>query len=72
MTQNWMIFIVGQALLLAAAILKIWNDSQVKMARMDERLNNAMSNDETLFNKLDKISTQLTELSIQLSKKQDK
>ena len=71
MTQNWMIFIVGQALLLAAAILKIWNDSQVKMARMDERLNNAMSNDETLFNKLDKISTQLTELSIQLSKKQD-
>jgi hypothetical protein len=72
MTQNWMIFIVGQALLLAAAILKIWNDSQVKMARMDERLNNAMSNDETLFNKLDKISTQLTELSIQLSNKQDK
>ena len=72
MTQNWMIFIVGQALLLAAAILKIWNDSQVKMARMDERLNNAMSHDETLFNKLDKISTQLTELSIQLSKKQDK
>jgi len=67
-----MIFIVGQALLLAAAILKIWNDSQVKMARMDERLNNAMSNDETLFNKLDKISTQLTELSIQLSNKQDK
>lgn len=72
MTQSWMIFIVGQALILAGAMLKIWNDSQVKMARMEERLNNAMSNDETLFNKLDKISTQLTELSIQLSNKQDK
>lgn len=72
MTQSWIIFIVGQAVVLATAILKIWNDSQVKMARMEERLNNAMSNDETLFNKLDKISTQLTELSIQLSNKQDK
>lgn len=72
MTQSWMIFIVGQAILLAAAILKIWIDSQVKMARMEERLTNAMNNDETLFKKLDHISIQLTELSIQLSNKQDK
>lgn len=72
MTQSWMIFIVGQAAAFAVALIKIWNDSQVKMARMDERLKVAEDKDEILFKKLDHISIQLTELSIQLSKKQDK
>jgi hypothetical protein len=72
MTQSWMIFILGQAATYAVALIKIWNDSQVKMARMDERLKVAEDKDEVIFKKLDQISAQLTELSIQLSKKQDK
>ena len=72
MTQSWMIFIVGQAAAFAVALIKIWNDSQVKMARMDQRLKVAEDKDEILFKKLDHISIQLTELSINLSKKQDK
>jgi hypothetical protein len=67
-----MIFILGQAATYAVALIKIWNDSQVKMARMDERLKVAEDKDEVIFKKLDQISAQLTELSIQLSKKQDK
>ncbi|MEY2914293.1 MAG: hypothetical protein RLZZ184_3602 [Cyanobacteriota bacterium] len=63
MTQDWAMFIIGQAVLFGGAIIKIWNDSQVKMARMDERLANAEDKDAILFK---------TELSIQLSNKQDK
>lgn len=72
MTQSWIIFIVGQAVTFAVAIIKIWNDTEVKMARMDEKLKVAEDKDEILFKKLDHISVQLTELSIQLSNKQDK
>jgi hypothetical protein len=72
MTQSWMIFIVGQAVGFAVALIKIWNDSEVKMARMEEKIKVAEDKDETLFKKLDHISVQLTELSIQLSNKQDK
>jgi hypothetical protein len=72
MTQSWMIFILGQAATYAVALIKVWNDSQVKMARMEERLKVAEDKDEVIFKKLDQISAQLTELSIQLSKKQDK
>ena len=72
MTQSWMIFILGQAAAFAVALIKVWNDTEIKMARMDERLKVAEDKDETLFKKLDHISVQLTELSIQLSNKQDK
>lgn len=65
-------FVIGQALVLAGAIIKIWNDSQVKIARIEERLANAEDKDSILFKKLDQISEQLTELSIQLSNKKDK
>ena len=65
-------FVIGQALVLAGAIIKIWNDGQVKMARIEERLANAEDKDSILFKKLDQISEQLTELSIQLSDKKDK
>lgn len=65
-------FVIGQALVLASAIIKIWNDGQVKMARIEERLANAEDKDGILFKKLDHISEQLTELSIQLSNKKDK
>ena len=70
--MNWESFVIGQALVLAGAILKIWNDTQVKMARIEERLANAEEKDSTIFKKLDHISEQLTNLSIQLSNKQDK
>jgi hypothetical protein len=72
MTQSWMIFILGQAATYAVALIKVWNDTQVKMARIEERLKVAEDKDEIIFKKLDHISTQLTELSINLSKKQDK
>lgn len=72
MTQSWMIFILGQAATYAVALIKVWNDSQVKMARIEERLKVAEDKDDIIFKKLDHISAQLTELSIQLSKKQDK
>ena len=70
--MNWEMFVVGQAIVLAGAILKIWNDTQVKMARIEERLANAEEKDSTIFKKLDHISDQITNLSIQLSNKQDK
>jgi hypothetical protein len=70
--MNWEMFVVGQAVVLAGAILKIWNDTQVKMARIEERLANAEEKDSTIFKKLDHISEQITNLSIQLSNKQDK
>lgn len=70
--MNWEMFVVGQAIILASAIIKIWNDSEVKIARLQERLTNAEDKDTILFKKLDHISEQLTELSIQLSNKQDK
>ena len=72
MTQSWIIFIVGQAAAFAIALIKIWNNTEVKMARMDEKLKVAEDKDDILFKKLDHISIQLTELSTNLSKKQDK
>jgi hypothetical protein len=70
--MNWEMFVVGQGLVLAGAMIKIWNDSEVKIARLQERLTSAEDKDTILFKKLDHISEQLTELSINLSKKQDK
>jgi len=70
--MSWEMFVIGQALVLASAIIKIWNDSQVKIARIEERLASAEDKDTILFKKLDYISEQLTELSIQLSNKKDK
>ena len=70
--MNWEMFVIGQALVLAGAMIKIWNDSEVKIARLQERLTSAEDKDATLFKKLDHISSQLTDLSIQLSNKQDK
>lgn len=70
--MNWEMFVVGQALILGGAIIKIWNDTMVKIARIEERLTSAEDKDVTLFKKLDHISEQITELSIQLSNKQDK
>lgn len=72
MEQTWIVFIIGQAVVLAGAIIKIWNDQQVKMARMDERLNSAEDKDDTIFKKLDHISAQIQQLSIDLQNKQDK
>lgn len=65
-------FVIGQGIVLAGAMIKIWNDSEVKIARLQERLTSAEDKDATIFKKLDHISSQLTELSIQLSNKQDK
>jgi hypothetical protein len=70
--MSWEMFVIGQALVLAGAIIKIWNDGQVKIARIEERLANAEDKDGIIFKKLDHISEQLTELSIQLSNKKDK
>ena len=70
--MNWEMFVVGQAIVLAGAMIKVWNDSEVKIARLQERLTNAEDKDAIIFKKLDHISEQLTELSINLSKKQDK
>lgn len=70
--MTWEMFVIGQALVLAGAIIKIWNDGQVKIARIEERLASAEDKDIILFKKLDHISEQLTELSIQLSNKKDK
>jgi len=70
--MNWEMFVIGQAIILAGAMIKIWNDNEVKIARLQERLANAEDKDVILFKKLDHISEQLTELSIQLSNKQDK
>lgn len=70
--MNWEMFVVGQALILGGAIIKIWNDTMVKIARIEERLTSAEDKDVTLFKKLDHISEHITELSIQLSNKQDK
>lgn len=70
--MNWEMFVIGQAIILAGAMIKIWNDNEVKIARLQERLTNAEDKDTILFKKLDHISEQLTELSINLSKKQDK
>ena len=70
--MNWEMFVIGQGIVLAGAMIKIWNDSGVKIARLQERLTSAEDKDATLFKKLDHISSQLTDLSIQLSNKQDK
>jgi len=70
--MNWEMFVIGQGIVLAGAMIKIWNDSEVKIARLQERLTSAEDKDATLFKKLDHISSQLTDLSIQLSNKQDK
>lgn len=72
MTQNLLIFLIGQAVAFAGVILKIYLDITIKINELDVRVKQAESKDEVLFKKLDKISDQLTELSISLQNKQDK
>lgn len=72
MSQGLIIFLVGQAITFLGALLKIYTDMTIKINELDIRVKAAESKDEVLFRKLDKISDQLTELSISLQNKQDK
>ena len=72
MSQSLLIFLIGQAVAFAGALLKIYLDMTIKINELDIRVNQAESKDEVLFKKLDKISEQLTQLSISLQNKQDK
>ena len=72
MTQGWMIFIVGQALATVMGVLKIYLDMSIKLNELDIRVKQAESKDDVIFKKLDHISAQIQQLSIDLQKKQDK
>lgn len=72
MSQSLLIFLIGQAVAFAGALLKIYLDMTIKINELDIRVKQAESKDDILFKKLDKISEQLTELSIQIQNKQDK
>lgn len=72
MTQSWVMFILGHALLSAGAIIKLWIDVQVKLAELSVRVKTAEDKDDVLFKKLDHISSQLTDLQILINNKQDK
>ena len=72
MTQGWMIFIVGQALATIMGVLKIYLDMSIKLNELDIRVKQAESKDDVIFKKLDHISAQIQQLSIDLQNKQDK
>lgn len=72
MTQGWMIFIVGQALATVGGIIKIYLDMSIKLNELDIRVKQAETKDDVIFKKLDHISAQIQQLSIDLQNKQDK
>ena len=72
MTQGWMIFIVGQALATVGGIIKIYLDMSIKLSELDIRVKQAETKDDVIFKKLDHISAQIQQLSIDLQNKQDK
>ena len=72
MTQGWMIFIVGQALATVGGIIKIYLDMSIKLSELDIRVKQAENKDDVIFKKLDHISAQIQQLSIDLQNKQDK
>ena len=72
MTQGWMIFIVGQALATIMGVLKIYLDMSIKLNELDIRVKQAENKDDVIFKKLDQISAQIQQLSIDLQNKQDK
>ena len=72
MTQGWMIFIIGQAIATIGTVVKIYLDMSIKLNELDIRVKQAESKDETIFKKLDQISAQIQQLSIDLQNKQDK
>lgn len=72
MSQGLLIFLIGQAITFASVLLKIYMDMTIKINELDIRVKQAETKDDVLFEKLDKISEQLTKLSISLQNKQDK
>ena len=72
MTQGWMIFIVGQALATVGGIINIYLDMSIKLSELDIRVKQAENKDDVIFKKLDHISAQIQQLSIDLQNKQDK
>ena len=72
MSQGLLIFLIGQALAFAGVLLKIYMGITIKLNELDIRVKQGETKDDVLFEKLDKISDQLTKLSISLQNKQDK
>jgi uncharacterized protein YoxC len=71
MTQV-MIFIAGQAILIIGGLIGIYVKVSLKLKELEIRVNVVEKQDDQISRKLDTITQQLNQLSIQLQNKQDR
>lgn len=69
---NVIIFIAGQAILIIGGLIGIYVKVSLKLKELEIRVNVVEKQDDQISRKLDLITQQLNQLSIQLQNKQDR
>ena len=69
---NVLIFIAGQAILIIGGLIGIYVKVSLKLKELEIRVNVVEKQDDQISRKLDLITRQLNQLSIQLQNKQDR
>ena len=69
---NILLFIAGQAILIIGGLIGIYVKVSLKLKELEIRVNVVEKQDDQISRKLDLITSQLNQLSIQLQNKQDR
>jgi hypothetical protein len=69
---NVLLFIAGQAILIIGGLIGIYVKVSLKLKELEIRVNVVEKQDDQISRKLDLITQQLNQLSIQLQNKQDR
>jgi hypothetical protein len=69
---NVLLFIAGQAILIIGGLIGIYVKVSLKLKELEIRVNVVEKQDDQISRKLDLITSQLNQLSIQLQNKQDR
>ena len=69
---NVLLFIAGQAIIIIGGLIGIYVKVSLKLKELEIRVNVVEKQDDQISRKLDLITSQLNQLSIQLQNKQDR
>jgi hypothetical protein len=72
MTESILIFLIGQAITILTVVIGFYVKTTTKLRELELRISMAEKQDDQVLEKLIQISTQITDLRIEMQNKQDR
>jgi hypothetical protein len=72
MSESILIFLIGQAIAVLTVVISFYVRTTTKLRELELRINLAEKQDHQVLEKLIEISTQITDLRIEMQNKQDR